>query len=612
MKYTNLVINSLTNIMLGVRNCLLILITLLTLGCFDSANKSTDDPTSNPAGESTITSIITVVNTRGMPLTDVTATSDTFTIQSQAYNEQSQLQIDLDSSSSYGVIRLSKAGYSDAILFQEHSELSQSHTVTLLERAPAIIFDAFLGGELTGIDGATVSIPSESLVRADGSLVTGNVELYITPIDIQDEMTAHAFPGSFYGLPNADEIPVGLEVQQQLFSFGVTEFSFYENGEELQLKEGAVAEIELPIYVSKNIYDEDLVIGGKIPLWSLNESTGLWEQQGEGTIVANPQVESGFSLSGTTTHFTYFNADQWGLSSSGSASAEDRRVCELSITLVGAVIGQPTYFSITSFFGGPISTLPKLFTYDGTDIRTIIPQGANVRANAEQGERIASDIIRCYEESLAVDLVLEETLPEFTRWSLKAEPVFSRESDNDPYEIVENEVLIGGTFIGDEFVDVETSLVGAEVLSLPQAQFFAARFTPSDTSPTVITATLSNDLGSTQEVSSLDYVNSHSPVIEYFYVHPTSDSELKYTWKVKGADSGKVNYLGEDVTSLDTALYSIDDIESGSFKDYRLFGRTGYLEIIFRNQYGDTVKVARLSQLVRCLPGSEDSSCQNN
>lgn len=562
--------------------------------------------------------IVTVVDSRGLALEGVTATSETFTIASQSYNELKQLSITVRPSESQGVFRLSKAGYSDNLVYAEHTNFSNTVLATLLERTPALEFNGFFGGEIIGIDGASVTILPESLVKPDGSIVTGTVELYITPVDTSDPIKSKAFPGSFYGLPDEDQVPVGEDLQQQLFSYGVVEYAFFADGEELQLREGMQAELQLPLYSTKNIFDEDLVLGGIIPLWSLNETTGIWEQQGQGTIIANPIAASGFSLKASTSHFTWFNTDSWSLSSTGSVrppggggggNFENRASCTMSITLVGAEIGKYLRFGLNNFFGRPKSNLSQYFEYDGTPIMTSIPQGTNIEASVDQGRNSASKLIRCFEETGETELILMEVAPEFIDWHLQAEPVFSRSSDSDLYEILENEVLIGGHFVGDESVEVETTLLGAEILSLPDNQFFSAPFKSNDTSPTQITATLSNESGTVEKISTVDYVASHSPVLEYFYVQPTTDFSLKYFWQVKGADKASISYLGEDANNIvaDFVFY-IENMEEGSFKNGQLFGKTGFLKIEIENQYGVTVKIARLAELI-CFSGSEQPNC---
>ena len=174
------------------------------------------------------------------------------------------------------------------------------------------------------------------------------------------------------------------------------------------------------------------------------------------------------------------------------------------------------------------------------------------------------------------------------------------------YEIQENEVLIGGTFFGDDTVEVQSNLVGAEILTLPNQQFFAAQYTTADITPTQITSTLSNAIDTVEDISFIDYIHSHSPLLEYFIVTKTVDNfSLEFRWSVEGADNATVYYLGEDPSSIGVVVFHIEDMEAGSIINSQLIDLPGFVRIDFSNQYGNTVVIGRLSEL-NCLPGSEN------
>jgi PKD repeat protein len=190
---------------------------------------------------------LTIVDEKGLALSGVTVTSEIFDIQSQEVNQYTQLLVNSRPSEAQGLLRLKKEGYLDGLVFLNGNQINSTEYVTMLSRLPVIIFDGEQGGELIGKDGASVTIPDFALVKPDGSMVTGEVELYITPVDIRDDILAFAFPGSYYGIPTEGEVPVGQDAQQQLISYGVVEYYFFQNGEKLQLKEGVTASLEMPI-----------------------------------------------------------------------------------------------------------------------------------------------------------------------------------------------------------------------------------------------------------------------------------------------------------------------------------------------------------------------------
>jgi hypothetical protein len=175
-----------------------------------------------------------------------------------------------------------------------------SVTATLIPRDAALpIPDIALGGAVLGRDGASAVFPEGSLVNSSGAVVTGAVEVNVTPVNVLNQ--TDAFPGSFEGISGG--------TTSSIVSFGTVEFVPTKNGEKLQVAPGKKVLIEIPMYADKNTNGSSVVLGQKIPLWSLNETTGVWLQEGEGTVVANPNSPTGFALRAEVSHFTWWNCD---------------------------------------------------------------------------------------------------------------------------------------------------------------------------------------------------------------------------------------------------------------------------------------------------------------
>jgi hypothetical protein len=68
-------------------------------------------------------------------------------------------------------------------------------------------------------------------------------------------------------------------------------------GNALQLKDGKEAQLTFPI--PESLKDKT---PNQIPLWSFNESTGLWEEEGIATLQNGVYV-------GTVKHFSWVNLD---------------------------------------------------------------------------------------------------------------------------------------------------------------------------------------------------------------------------------------------------------------------------------------------------------------
>lgn len=202
-------------------------------------------------------------------------------------------------------IRLYKSGYATQ---SQHLNLKAGskfgdHYFTLIPRENSVkIDDVEFGFDYTSTNGTRVSIPVDGLVDADNNVVTGSIDLSLTPVNVSDRNEIKAFPGEFAGITPDGEAPM-------ILSHGVAEYIFEKNGTKLQLSEGKFADIEIPVSINTHMDGSKLQVGDTSPLWSLNEQTGIWVQEGEGTVVASTSSPTGFALKGRVGHFSWWNHD---------------------------------------------------------------------------------------------------------------------------------------------------------------------------------------------------------------------------------------------------------------------------------------------------------------
>ncbi|MGB1298311.1 MAG: putative Ig domain-containing protein [Psychrobium sp.] len=204
-------------------------------------------------------------------------------------------------------IAVTKSGFANQVIQFEVPKTTQQlspQTITLLERVAAKIFDGSQDSEVKGDDGAQVNVKGNAFENAQGETVSGDIKLHITPVDVSNDSAEQGgFPGSFSGVTDDDETV-------NIVTYGTTEFVFTDdNGNELQLKDGETADILLPIYLTQHMDGTAIKAGDKIPLWHLNEETGIWIQEGEGEVVVSSSSPTGWALSGTVSHFTWWNVD---------------------------------------------------------------------------------------------------------------------------------------------------------------------------------------------------------------------------------------------------------------------------------------------------------------
>lgn len=226
------------------------------------------------------------------------------------------------------VLRLSRSGYADQIVRLELSGSAGEgfFRSSLRPRsAPGTLTDAAVGGTLVGEDGAAVTLPAGALVDASGTVVSGPVQVTITPIDVSGP-EIEAFPGAFRGVAMDGATDL-------LLSFGTAEYTFTQDGRRLQLAPGRTAMIDIPIYT------EGAAAGDRVPVWALDETSGVWIQEGTGEVVAVPGSPTGLALRASVGHFSWWNADKFpdGVTNSnvGCGVGGTGVACTVFVTLEG-------------------------------------------------------------------------------------------------------------------------------------------------------------------------------------------------------------------------------------------------------------------------------------
>ncbi len=203
------------------------------------------------------------------------------------------------------VLKLTASGYAvqSTPVKSPAADGTVSIDVTMIARSEPQVFDSGSAAALSGTAGASVNIAANSFVDTDGNPVTGDIQVSITPVDISHPASLAAFPGEFSGVLE------GTTEESPIISFGTVEFVFTQNGQPVQLAEGQSADIEIPIYTNTYQDGTTIIVGDEIPLWSLNENTGIWTQEGTGTVVDSTDSSTGLAMAATVNHFTWWNCD---------------------------------------------------------------------------------------------------------------------------------------------------------------------------------------------------------------------------------------------------------------------------------------------------------------
>jgi hypothetical protein len=252
-----------------------------------------------PARTQTVSGRVSALD--GSPLADVSVQAGALTASTDANGDVS-LELGIGTPQT---LRLRRAGYVDQVRTLRFPESGGGDTHFDIAMRPAAaaqtLPDAGAGGTLTGQHGAQIVLPAAALVDASGAAVSGPVDIAITPIDIR-EPGAGGFPGRFEGVAADASV-------RRIVSFGTTDFVLSQGGRRLQLAPGKSAQILLPLYAGRWLDGHAVTVGERIPLWSLDEASGLWIQEGEGEAVASEASPSGLAMRANVAHFTAWNAD---------------------------------------------------------------------------------------------------------------------------------------------------------------------------------------------------------------------------------------------------------------------------------------------------------------
>ncbi|MDX2000419.1 MAG: hypothetical protein SF066_22080 [Thermoanaerobaculia bacterium] len=143
--------------------------------------------------------------------------------------------------------------------------------------------------------GATLEIPPGALIDGRGRRASGPVRAYVGSVDLRDPDSG--FPGEYAGM-NASAREVGLN------SLGAVDIKIVSaTGERLRLDPTIGAEVGIPVD------DLQLKMPGMptsppatIPLWFLDEKSGLWQEEGTAVL-------SGGRYVARVKHFSVINAD---------------------------------------------------------------------------------------------------------------------------------------------------------------------------------------------------------------------------------------------------------------------------------------------------------------
>lgn len=237
----------------------------------------------------------------GTPIEGVSIVSGSSaaTTNTDGFFEFDQIQV-VSVQNDRSVVRFSKAGYFDVVRSMDADDddadgaswevvmcKKENNDFTSIKTYSSSSDQTLQAGEMK------IDMPQDGYkVDGTGLNYTGKVKSEMVYLDPNNERFSEMMPGGDLAAVRSDNSSA------QLVSYGMTDLNMYaENGDKLQLKDGSKAKLTFPIPAGMGENPP-----ASIPLWSFNEKTGLWEEEGSATLQGNVYV-------GEVSHFSWVNLD---------------------------------------------------------------------------------------------------------------------------------------------------------------------------------------------------------------------------------------------------------------------------------------------------------------
>ena len=279
--------------------CLLgaLFISLFVLSC--QKELQTGNPPSGGSGTGTVVNPTPVQgnvtgkvidnNNNAVAGATVKAGSNTTTTDSRGLFRFNNIQLDKYSA----VITVEKTGFFKG--YRVFSASANNTSFVKLKLVPKTLIgsvDAASGGAVSLPDNSKITLPASGVVvKANSQSYTGSVKVYAAVIDPTSADISQIVPGGLQGT-DANNYRVILQ------SFGMLAVELEgSSGEQLQIASGKTAKLRFTIPSSLRA-----TAPAAIPLWSVDETTGLWKQEGSATKGTD-------YYEGDVSHFSFWNCD---------------------------------------------------------------------------------------------------------------------------------------------------------------------------------------------------------------------------------------------------------------------------------------------------------------
>ncbi|WP_253316314.1 carboxypeptidase-like regulatory domain-containing protein [Chryseobacterium sp. S0630] len=273
---------------------LLFLLSMLLFSCKDESLLEIEDNTSNSTSNYNFEATTqrnfqgVVLDTNGIPVSGATVTIGTSTVTTNLKGFFTFKNASVKEN--FAHVKVTKPGFVNAsrVLVPTNG----------INRVNIMMIPATTTSTIATGSTSTVSLPNGTKVKFDGSFkdangnpYSGSVSVGVFHLTPSNPYLNELMPGSFL----ATNLGGNARIME---TFGMLHVQLTgSSGQNLQIANGHTAEITVPIDAAQTSSSP-----ATIPLWSYNEETGMWKEEGAATKIGNTYV-------GTVSHFSWWNCD---------------------------------------------------------------------------------------------------------------------------------------------------------------------------------------------------------------------------------------------------------------------------------------------------------------
>jgi len=315
------------------------------IGCQKDFSLDTGNPAQPAATNITATVAGRVTDQTGLPVSGALVKAGAFTATTNINGEFVIENTNLVDQAAF--VRVEKAGYfNGSRTFIARANQKHYVEIELLTRNTVGNINASAGGTINVANGSSITLPAGGVVdEASGAVYTGTVQVSMAWINPTSTSLFRQMPGDLRGIDAS-----GRENNLQSYGMLAVELTG-SGGQKLQIASGKKASLKFPLPNSIQS-----AAPATIPLWSFNETTGLWKQEGSATKSGNVYLAE-------VSHFSFWNCDAAFLNVNFSATFKDQNGKALAYRLVkitrtgaanGIILTTYGFTDSTGYVGGRV------------------------------------------------------------------------------------------------------------------------------------------------------------------------------------------------------------------------------------------------------------------